>query len=435
MSADLPLYLVDADTERFALGAVLTSGEDAWRRVAPYLTEDDFAIRKHMLIWRAMAQLAGEGEPIDRVTLYNRIERNRDLQEVGGMTTLVDLDTGMPAMQHPEAYAKAVRFKSQERQIWGVFGNISIQAGLGMEKPGELLQQARQAIEQIHLLDLSFGPEKASDFDVSRLLAVNRATVNYSFSSVQNITGGMRPGEVTLLASRPSMGKSAFALNVGLEAARDGKCVGIFSREMSKDELRRRLIANLAQINLFDLMRGEITPVERLEAEDAKRELEGIALFLDDRSKTVAEIRRQAEVSRYDLVIIDYLGLLLPPGRHENRNAEVSAISREVKLMAQELAIPVVALHQLSREVEKRADKRPMMSDLRDSGSLEQDADLVTFLYREGYYNREKPELEHSAEFIVAKQRNGPTGCVPLEFHGSFATFADATEAATGASV
>jgi replicative DNA helicase len=230
------------------------------------------------------------------------------------------------------------------------------------------------------------------------------------------------------------MGKSAFALNVGLEAAREGKRVGIFSREMSKDELRRRLLANMKQINLFDLMQGEITPLERIAVEYAMRELEDSPLFLDDRSKTVAEIRRQAEVSRYDLVIIDYLGLLLAPGRNENRNAEVSAISREVKLMAQELEIPVLALHQLNREVDKRTDNKPKMSDLRDSGSLEQDADLVTFLYREGYYDREKPELERQAEFIVAKQRNGPTGCVPLEFYGPFVTFADPMVIAPGAS-
>jgi replicative DNA helicase len=218
------------------------------------------------------------------------------------------------------------------------------------------------------------------------------------------------------------------------EAARGGKRVGLFSREMSKDELRLRLL-NMAQINLFDLMRGEITPVERLEAEDAKRDLEDIPLFLDDRSKTVAEIRRQAEVSRYDLVAIDFLGLLLPPGRHENRNAEVSAMSREVKLMAQELAIPVLALHQLSREVEKRADQRPIMSDLRDSGSLEQDADLVTFLSDRAITTGKNRNSSNSAEFIVAKQRNGPTGCGPLEFHGSFAAFADAPAVAAGASI
>ena len=437
LETDRLQYLIDADSERFVLGAVMVD-ETCFRRIAPYLTEHDFALRKHQLIWRAMVHLSERNEPIDRVILFNHLRDNRDADEVGGLSGLADLDSGMPKLTHPESYAKIVRRKSQERQIFRVFGNISREAALGIEKPGELLHRARRAIEEIRLLDASFAPENAGDLIANypggpaQFFTVSRAAVSYPFEGVQRKTGGLRPGEVTLLAARPSIGKTAFALNVNLHAARQGKRVGFFSREMSKEELCKRLLSYITQTNLFDIMRGQLTMTERVQMEHAARELQDIPLFLDDLSRTVAQIRRQSEAGKYELVTIDYLGLLTAPGRHENRNAEVSTISREVKLMALELGIPVLALHQLSRQTEARADKRPEMPDLRDSGSLEQDADVVMFLYREGYYKRNDPSLQYAAELLIRKQRNGPTGDVPLEFFAPFVAFADPSSRGQG---
>ncbi len=430
LETDLPQYLIDAESERFVLGAVMLDPV-CFKQVAPYLTDQDFALRKHQIIWRAMGKLSEDGEPIDRVTIHSRLRDNGEVEEVGGFTALAELDNWLPRLTHPESYARIVRRKSQERQIYQIFGNISQEAALGVEKPGELLQRARHAIDEIRSLDLSFVPENAGSIiaqhpgGAEKFLAAPTSAVSYPFAGVQRKTGGLRAGEVTLLAARPSMGKTAFALNVNLHAARLGKRVGFFSREMTREELCKRLLASMTQTNLFDIVQGQITMTERVQMDHATRELQDIPLFLDDRSKTVAQIRRQAEASKFDLVTIDYLGLLLAPGRHENRNTEVSSISREVKLMAQDLRIPVLALHQLSRQTEARADKRPELSDLRDSGSLEQDADVVAFLYREGYYKRNDPSLEYSAEFLIKKQRNGPVGVVPLEFFAPFVTFAD----------
>lgn len=437
LDTDLPRYLIDADTERIVLGAAMID-ESCYRRIAPLVTEQDFAVRKHLLIWRAMGQQSEAGEPIDRVTLFNCLRDNGDVGEVGGLATITDLDTGLPTISHPEAYARILRRKTQERKIYQIAGTISQSAALGVEKPGELLQQLRHAVEEIGSMDASYAPENAGDFVAQRpggldaFLSVPRAAVSYPFEGVQRKTGGLRPGEVTLLGARPSMGKSAFAMNISLHAARMGKRTGFFSREMSKEELCKRLVAYITQTNLFDIMQGQITLTERVHAERAIAELQGIPLFIDDRSKTVAQIRRQSQVSKYELVTIDYLGLLTAPGRHENRNTEVSSISRELKLMALDLGIPVLALHQLSRQTEARADKKPELSDLRDSGSLEQDADVVMFLYREGYYKRNDPSLQYSAEVLIRKQRNGPTGDVPLEFFAPFVAFADPAARGTG---
>lgn len=425
--------LFDVDLERFILGSLQDQGEQAFGRVANVISESDFSVDRHRTIFRAMTEIITDGEVLDRITLAHCLHRKGDSERVGGLTYLCDLDVGLPTVPNPEAYARRLRKKSQERRAYEVFDNLSTEAALGTGGTLELLQHGKDMIEQVAAMQIAQSAENLGDAlaglpgGIQELLRPPVGAVKIPFTQTQRRTAGMKPGEFWILGARPSMGKTALGLHLALDAAAAGHPVLFVSLEMSKESIGKRLLARMANVNLLDLIHGEITQNERMAVNLALGQLRRIPLYVFDRHcKSVPQIRTQIDAGcregKYGLVIVDYLGLL-EPGRHENRNIEVSAMSRGLKLAATECGLPILALHQLSRGLEGRADKRPELQDLRDSGSLEQDADVVMFLYREGYYKRDDPSLATACELLVRKARNGQIGKEQLEFFAQFGLF------------
>ncbi len=425
--------LIDESLERFILGSLALQGEEVFGRVARIIGESDFAINRHKIIWRAMAETVADGEPLDRVTLAHCLSKRGERDAIGGYSYLCDLDEGLPRVLNPEVYARKLRRKSQERRAYEVFEHLSVEAAVGVSNPEELIREGKELIEQVAAMQTAQTAENIGEAiagfpgGLNEYLRPPRGTVTLPFPLTQRRTAGMKPGEFWILGARPSMGKTALALHLAISAATAGCPVFLASLEMSKESLGKRLLSRISQVNLLDIIHGELSTVERLGINLALGTLRELPLYVFDRNcKSVAQIRAQIEVGckegKYGLVIVDYLGLL-QPGRHENRNIEVSAMSRELKIIATEIGIPVLALHQLSRGLESRPDKRPELQDLRDSGSLEQDADVVMFLYREGYYKRDDPSLANACELLVRKARNGQIGVEKIEFYAQYGLF------------
>ena len=429
---------VNLDAERFVLGAIMTD-ETAFAQVGGKISEDDFSLEKHKVIFRRMCDLDDRGEKIDRVTLANELMKHGELQSVNGLSYLVSLDDGLPQIQNLDSYVTIVREKSLLRRIIRVSQGVINRCITGVEDASDVLAAAEEAL--IGLGDvqaraaLSNPAQIIDEFEggINAFLDTSKRIkgIGTGFLKLDEMTGGLREGELVIVAARPAMGKTAFALNIAQHVAtnpRNPKTVAVFSLEMSKESLLTRMLCAAARVDQSKFRAGYLNQEERTRLQEAAVEMYHAPLFIDDTAGTNlmdihAKLRRLKAEHGLGLVIIDYLQLMQGPKR-ENRVQEVSALSRGVKLMSKELRVPFLVLSQLSRASETRqGDHRPILSDLRESGSIEQDADVVMFIFREEVYRPEKESLKGIAEILMAKQRNGPTGRLKLAFLNKFTKF------------
>ena len=442
-SVAVPLKSVPAniEAERAVLGALMID-PDAIVKVANFLRAQDFYRERHGWIYDAMASLNERHEPLDFVTLTDELERRGQLEEVGGPAYLTDLIASTPTAIYVDHYARIVERTAVLRRLISAAGKIAELAYDESQDMDEVVDRAEQIIfgiseSRIHR-DLT--PIRAIISDVVEridFLTRNRDTlmgVPTGFTMLDRILGGLQKSDLLILAARPGMGKTSFALSVALNAARRNNArVAVFSMEMSNEQLVQRLLSMETAIDSHRLRMGDINEEEWPILLEAANMLGTAPIFIDDTpGATVNDLRTKARrlyaEHGLDLIIIDYMQLMTGSagsnGRNENRQQEISYISRSLKSLARELNVPVIALSQLSRAVEARSDKRPMLSDLRESGSIEQDADVVLFIYREDYY-LEDSDRQNIADVLVAKHRHGSTGNVSLFFRKELTQFRD----------
>jgi replicative DNA helicase len=426
------------EAEESVLGAMMLS-PGAIGAVSEILDAKDFYRESHAKIYRAALALYAKGEPVDAITLTDELEERSELDDVGGRVRLHELAALVPATANSAHYARIVRETATLRGLIRAGGEI---ARLGWERPGEagdLVDRAEQVI-----FDLSQQRVTGEFTHIDQLLkeSFERITTLYEagadvtgtasgYRELDRLTSGFQPGNLIIIAARPSMGKSALALCMAANiAVRQGVPVGMFTLEMSKSEVTQRLMCSEAKVESQRLRTGKLAPDDWPRLTAACDKLAKAPIYVDDTgSINMMEIRSKARrlKSRHPdlgLIIVDYLQLMSSASNVENRVQEVSQISRSLKILARDLDVPIIALSQLSRAVEQRTDKRPILSDLRESGSIEQDADLVAFIYRDEYYNDESDQ-QGLAEVILAKHRNGPTDSLKLSFLKRYAKFAD----------
>lgn len=421
----------NVDAERFVLGSILLD-ESFFVQAAGTLEAGDFSLEKHRRIFRRMGDLQDRGEKIDRITVANELMKFNELEACDGLSYLVSLDDGLPQIPNIDSYIHIVKDKAVLRRIISASQHMMNRCLLGEEEPGEILAGAEETLLRLGDERVKTGllnPDQIlRDYEggISAFLDPSKRIkgISTGFTRLDEMTGGMHGGELLIVAGRPSMGKTALALNIAQHVAlRNKQTVAVFSLEMSKESLLTRMLCAAARVDSQRFRAGYLTQEERRKLNQALHELVEAPLYIDDTAglhlmDMHAKLRRlKSERGEIGLVIVDYLQLMNGRGRFENRNQEVSALSRGMKLLAKELNVPVMVLSQLSRAVETRqGDHRPQLSDLRDSGSIEQDADVVGFIFREEVYSRDREDLKGLAELIVAKQRNGPVGTVNLVF-------------------
>jgi replicative DNA helicase len=427
------------DAERAVLGALLLEPGSYERVVDEGLRPEDFYRPAHGTIFRAIQELHAASEPVDTLTVVDELQRRQQLDAIGGAAAIAQLEAMLPTAAHVGAYAKLVREKAMLRHLIDTATQIVQSAYRQDKRVVDIIDEAERDI-----LKISEGHERKGVVPMSVLVttatkqleaAYNNKTditgIATGFRDLDAITSGFQPGELIIVAARPSMGKTAFTLNLASHVAtRLHKPVMFFSLEMGAEQLVQRLIGAESRIDLSNLRRGKIMQHEWAKLAEAAGRLSEAKLYIDETpSIGVTEMRnkcrRQMAETGLSMVIIDYLQLMTGPAGYDNKATEVGEISKGLKTLARELSIPVIALSQLNRGVESRTDKRPMMSDLRESGAIEQDADVIAFLYREEYYMKDKtPEDKIGiAEVIISKHRNGPTGNIELRFFNNITRF------------
>lgn len=415
------------EAEMSVLGSMLIERE-ALLRAVELLTPESFYREAHRRIFDAMCALSERGEAVDLITVTEELRRRGDLEDVGGVAYLTSLANAVPTAANVEYYARIVEEKALLRRLIAAASEIARQAYDAQDEADQILDRAENIIFEVaqRRRVQGYTPLKevliAAYEHIERLLATRGKItgVPTGFADLDALTSGLHPSELVILAARPSQGKTAFCLNVACHAAvRHGIGVGIFSLEMSKEQLGLRMLCSEAHINSQRLRTGSLAEDDWPRLSRALSRLAEAPVFIDDTANiSLLELRAKARRLKAEhnvgLIIVDYLQLIQARSRPENRQQEVSEISRSLKALARELEVPILALSQLSRAVEQRQDKRPVLSDLRESGSLEQDADVVAFLYH-GPDGGQGPE-NNVVELIVAKQRNGPTGSIQLVF-------------------
>jgi len=432
----VPPHSIEA--EQSILGGLMLDNA-AWDRVADLVCEEDFYRRDHQLIFKALNALVGEGQPMDVVTVSEWLGKQNDLEQAGGLSYLGMLANNVPSVSNIKAYAGIVRERAVLRQLIQVSSKIGDRA-FNPEGSGcaEILDEAEQAIFQIaergSRSQRSFVAVKdllSSVVDrIDKLCQTGGAVTGVAtgYKDFDTKTSGLQPADLIIIAGRPSMGKTSFAMNVAEDAAINSNVpVAIFSMEMPADALVMRMLSSLGRIDQQKIRTGTLADDDWPRLVSTMSILNNAPLFIDDTpalnpTELRARARRLKREHNLGMIVIDYLQLMQVPGSKENRATEISEISRSLKALAKELEVPVLALSQLNRGLESRPDKRPVMSDLRESGAIEQDADLIVFIYRDEVYNQDSPE-KGMAEIIIGKQRNGPIGMVPLTFHGSYTRF------------
>jgi replicative DNA helicase len=407
------------------------------------LRADDFSLDSHRKIYTAMLQLSDAGHAVDIVTVTEELRKKKELDSIGGMAYLASLSEGLPRKLSIESYVRIVRDKSLMRQLMAV-------CDMGMIEAADQSQMALDVLNNVgaRLGEISDNAITKSFSDITTIVKESFGTIDALYEQGREVTGlathyiefdrmtsGLQDSELIIIAARPSMGKTAWAINIAENAAVQGnKVVAVFSLEMSKSSLLRRMLASQALVSARNIQQGFIGREDRDKLVNGLERLMESKIFIDDTPGiTLAEMRAKArrlkqQQGQLDLIVIDYLQLMTGASSNakgfENRTQEVSAISRGLKALAKEMKVPVVALSQLSRASEQRGgDKKPLLSDLRESGSIEQDADVVCFIHREEYYDRENEDLKGKAEIIIAKQRNGPTGSIHLAYLADFTRF------------
>ncbi|MCT7942434.1 MULTISPECIES: replicative DNA helicase [Shewanella] len=435
----LPPHSIEA--EQSVLGGLMLDAE-AWDRVAEAVVAEDFYSRSHRMIFQAMQRLMERGQPIDLITVSEQLEIEDQLDDAGGFSYLGEIAKNTPSAGNILSYAQIVRERAVVRDMIGVAHEIA-DAGYNPEgrDSSQLLDLAESKVFKIaeSRANSSEGPEGIKSIlekTVDRIEQLynnphNGVTgVSSGFADLDKMTSGFQSGDLVIVAARPSMGKTTFAMNLCEQAAmNEDKPVLIFSLEMPSEQIMMRMLASLGRVDQTKIRTGQ------LDDEDWARVsstmgimLEQGKMYIDDSSGlTPTEVRSRArriarEYGGLSMIMIDYLQLMQVPALKDNRTLEISEISRSLKALAKELEIPVVALSQLNRSLEQRADKRPINSDLRESGAIEQDADLIMFIYRDEVYHDDS-EDKGTAEIIIGKQRNGPIGRVKLAFQGHFSRF------------
>jgi replicative DNA helicase len=437
------------EAERSILGAILLDNH-SYNEAAEKLSSEDFFLDSHRRIYSRMAELIDAHRAVDIVTLAEELARRKEVEAVGGVAYLASLTEGLPRRPSIEEYVRIVKDKSLARQLIVICNTAITRAADQSDEALVVLDSAESGLLEVSERGITRGfagiPEIIRDSfgTIDNLYAQQKEVTGLAthYTQFDKMTSGLQASDLIIIAARPSMGKTAWAINIAENAAvRDGKVVAVFSLEMSKESLLRRMLASQALVSMQKIQTGFIPRQDRDKLMEALERLAEAKIFIDDTpaialSEMRAKARRlQRQQGVLDLIVIDYLQLMTASTfgagakRYENRTQEVSAISRGLKALAKELRVPVVALSQLSRASEQRGgDKKPMLSDLRESGSIEQDADVVAFIHRDSYYNKdengeEDPDSKNKAEIIIAKQRNGPTGSVHLAYRADCTRF------------
>lgn len=427
VEAKIPPQNIDA--EKSLIGAVLID-EDVLADVSEVVKAHDFYDKRHGMIFEAMIKLFETHNPVDLLTVTNALKKKKLLEEVGGTAYITELTNYVPTAAHAVSYAEIVAQTAVRRRLIKAGTDIAeISFDEEVEVP-ELLQKAES--ELFAVSDANQKQELASlesilleSFDRLEELHRNKGQlrgVKTGYRDLDNMTAGLQPSDLIILAARPAMGKTTFVTNLAYNIATlNKKAVLFFSLEMSKEQLTDRMLADVAQVDSWNIRTGNLSDEDFAKLSEASGEMAEAPIYIDDTpGVTVLEIRTKARRIAHQqpigLIVIDYLQLISGGGKSDNRVQEVSEISRGLKLLARELNTPVIALSQLSRSVESRSPQIPQLADLRESGSIEQDADIVMFIYREAYYNPET-ERENITDILISKHRNGPTGKVELYFH------------------
>jgi replicative DNA helicase len=408
------------------------------------LKTEDFSLDSHRKIYEVMLHLSEVGYAVDIVTVAEDLRKRKELDSIGGMAYLASLSEGLPRKLSIESYVRIVRDKSLMRQLMQVCDMGMMEASDQSLEAIDVLNKVEHRMMEISEHAVTGGFSGISDIvrdsfgSIDKLYEQGREITGLAthYDAFDRMTSGLQNSELVIIAARPSMGKTAWAINIAQNAAvRDGRVVAVFSLEMSKESLLRRMLASEAMVNSRKIQTGFLPREDKGKLLAGLERLMQSKLFVDDTPGiTLAEMRAKArrlkqQEGSLDLIVIDYLQLMTGSAganqkKFENRTQEVSSVSRGLKALAKELKVPVVALSQLSRGSEQRTgDKKPLLSDLRESGSIEQDADVVCFIHREEYYDRENEDLKGKAEIIIAKQRNGPTGSIQLAYLADYTRF------------
>jgi replicative DNA helicase len=437
----IPPHSIEA--EQAVLGGAFLDKE-AWDKVVERVREEDFYRKDHRTIFRAISQLSEEGEPYDIVTVAEWLENHQLLDEAGGMRNLAALAENTPSASNISAYADIVRKRSILRQLISATTDINDTVFNPQGRSSEqILEYAEQTVFEIAERE---NQGRKSYLDIKEYLKGALERIDELFHKDSPITGiatgyddldmktaGFQRSDLIIVAGRPSMGKTAFAINIAEHAAIKGKeSVAVFSMEMPGEQLAMRMMSSLGRIDQHKIRTGKLDDEDWPRLTSAVSILQESKMFIDDTpaltpSELRARCRRISREHGLDLVVVDYLQLMQVAGTNENRATEISEISRSLKAMAKELSVPVIALSQLNRSLESRNDKRPVMSDLRESGAIEQDADVILFIYRDEVYDEESVD-KGMAEIIIGKQRNGPIGKVKLAFRGQYTRFENYVE-------
>ncbi len=441
MSFDPKLPPQNIEAEQSILGALLLDKE-AWDQVSDIITATDFYRPSHQKLFTAISHLQRNNTEVDIITVPDYLKSKGEFDQVGS-DYIIQLVQNTITTTNIATYAHIVKERSLLRKlIQACSGIIQKTYAQDFESVESFIDSVEGEIYRISESRESSGLTEASDIVFKSMEKIEQlyhqqadlTGISTGFQRLDQMTSGLHPGELTIIAARPSMGKTAFSLNIAQHAAfRQKKCVAYFSVEMSKESVMMRALASEAKINLGDIRSGRVPDSAWPKLVAAASMISESLFYIDDTSgvspaEIRARCRRLKKQSGLDLIVIDYLQIMDLKQKVESRERAVSEISRSLKALAKELQVPVVALAQLNRSVEGRAEKKPMLSDLRESGSIEQDADVIMMLYREGYYDRADEGKAAHAEVIIGKQRNGPTGSVDLKWEPKFGRFCDADE-------
>lgn len=436
----IPPHSIEA--EQSVLGGLMLDNR-AWDQIADRLREGDFYRHDHRLIYRVMNRLSDQSKPLDVLTVSESLRELHELDNAGGEVYLFELANNTPSVANIRAYADIVRERSVLRQLIAAANDIASHAFNPQGRTStELLDEAERQVFAISEQGTrNGGPVTINDFLAKTMERIDMLAnsddpitgVPTGYHDLDEMTSGLQSSDLIIVAGRPSMGKTTFAMNIAENVVMKSKLpVLIFSMEMPGESIVMRLLSSLSRIDQLKIRTGKIDEQDWPRVMSTVSMLSEVPLFIDDTpALSPAELRARArrlakEHGQIGMIVIDYLQLMQVPGFNENRTAEISEISRSLKSLAKELQVPVIALSQLNRGLEQRADKRPVMSDLRESGAIEQDADLIVFIYRDEVYNDNSPD-KGTAEIIIAKQRNGPIGKVRLTFLGQYTCFENFT--------
>ena len=426
------------EAEQSLIGGLMLDNA-AWEKVADLVSDSDFYRKDHRLIFAAIAQLAEDGQPCDVVTVSELLGNRNELAPAGGLEYLATLANETPGAANVVAYARILRERSTLRSLINAGNEIS---GNAYTTDGRTATELVDAAERLVFEIAERGSRGKSGFRALKHIlpeAVDRIDLLHQsegeitgiptgFTEFDKLTAGLQPGELVIIAGRPSMGKTTLAINIAENAAIGARVpTAIFSMEMPAQQLAFRMISSLGRVNQTHLRTGKFPDEDWSRINTAVQLMSDAPIFIDDTpAMSPTEIRARSRRLKREhglgLIVLDYIQLMQVPGNKENRATEISEISRSLKALAKELSLPIIALSQLNRSVEQRTDKRPVMSDLRESGAIEQDADLIVFIYREEVYNQDTPR-KGIADISIAKQRNGPIGDFPLTFVGRFTKF------------